>query len=209
MHALTSYTSSNNLKLLVVEDHPIFFEGLSFILNQLAPVVDIDCVNNVVNAKQKLLANSDYDLILLDLGLPDQGGLSLISFIKNQHILIPVSILSASENINDIDISLACGASGFISKSSGSEEILKAIKSILVGKTYLPRFYTPQENLSLTPRQKEVLLLLAEGLPNKRICQQLNLSDHTVKSHLKSLFTLFDVHNRTECTRKAIALGLL
>ena len=209
MHALTSYTSCKNLKLLVVEDHPIFFEGLSFILNQLAPLVEIECVSNIVNAKDTLLANSDYDLILLDLGLPDQGGLSLVPFIMSQHIFIPVSILSASENTNDVDVSMACGASGFISKSSGSKEILKAINNILAGDTYLPDFYTPQEKLSLTPRQKEVLLLLAEGLPNKKICQKLNLSDHTVKSHLKSLFNLFDVHNRTECTRKAIALGLL
>lgn len=209
MHAYSSVLPKEDLKLLVVEDHPIYMEGLSFILNQLAVSVEIQCVKNIHTAKEALLVQRDFDLVLLDLGLPDQGGLSLLSFIKSENIFIPVSILSASENSSDVDMSLSSGACGFISKSSNSKEILGAIRKILAGNTYLPKFYTRHPILSLTPRQKEVLQLLADGLPNKKICQHLNLSDHTVKSHLKSLFALFEVHNRTECARKALELGLL
>ena len=204
------------LKLLVVEDHPVYLDGLSFILNKLADDVQLTCVQSTREAKSLIIENKSFDLILLDLNLPDGGGISVLRFLRENKIFIPVAILSASEEAKDVQCALKAGASGFISKASGSNEILTAITAILSGEGYLPVFYndsmlcTEQRVIpSLTPRQNEVLKLVVEGLPNKRICQRLNLTEHTVKSHMKALFSLLNVHNRTRCARVAIELELI
>lgn len=207
--------SEEVLKLLIVEDHPIYLEGLSFILKSLSNEVTIDCVHSTQDARMRLSYDKSFDLILLDLALPDGGGISVLNFLMANNIFIPVVILSASEDSRDVYLTLKAGASGFISKSSGSKEILSAITGILSGNKYLPKFYNKEivsseiKRLpSLTPRQSEVLKLVMEGLPNKIICQRLNLTEHTVKSHIKSLFSLLDVHNRTECARVAHELRI-
>ena len=225
MHSIQSNTfktrsfqdssQKSTMKLLVVEDHPVYLEGLSFVLNKLSQNVKLTCVNTLHKAQDVLINNIDFDLILLDLSLPDNSGLLLLNHLKTHHLFIPVAVLSASEERCDIQASLAAGASGFISKGSRSDELLSAIHRILDGEIYLPSFYSEQSHPiekslpSLTPRQKEVLALLAEGLPNKRICQRLHLTEHTVKSHLKSLFVILEVHTRTECAKMASELGLL
>jgi DNA-binding NarL/FixJ family response regulator len=200
------------LKLLVIEDHPVYLEGLSFVLNRLSQQVVVECANGVVEAQARLRQNTSYDLILLDLCLPDEGGLAILKFLSEHQIFIPAVILSASEEQRDVQRAINAGASGFISKSSSSELILNQIKQVLEGDNCLPDFYqeTPHTELpQLTPRQKEVLQLVCEGLPNKKICQCLNLTEHTIKSHLKTLFSTLGVHNRTECARVAAELGLL
>jgi len=219
LHRQTSQkycVSEQALKLLVVEDHPIYLEGLTFILKKLSHKVSLKCVHSTHDARMLLTEDQSFDLVLLDLGLPDGGGISVLKFLRDKKLFIPVVILSASEENRDVQASLSAGASGFISKASGSKEILDAITVILAGDNYLPSFYNASalcsedvEKPSLTPRQNDVLKLVMEGLPNKRICRSLNLTEHTVKSHMKALFTLLNVHNRTECARVAIELKLL
>lgn len=203
---------NRDLKLLVIEDHPVYLEGLSFVLKRLSEQVEIDCAHGVLEAQSCLKKSQDYDLILLDLYLPGEGGLSILRYLSRYQIFIPAVILSASEELRDVQHAINAGASGFISKSSGSDMILSQIKQVMEGESCLPDFYQPEQSIDLpilTPRQKEVLQLVCEGLPNKRICQRLNLTEHTVKSHMKSLFSEMGVHNRTECARVAVELGLL
>jgi len=212
MLSIQKNTAYAEISLLVVEDHPVYLEGLTFVLNKLSHQVNLVCVNTIAEAQNILSNTSSFDLILLDLTLPGDNGLSLFSFLKAEQLFIPVAMLSASEEPRDIQASMTAGASGFISKASRSEELLSAIHCILKGEHYLPSFYAKlarPPSPKLTPRQKEVLFLLAEGLPNKRICQQLNITEHTIKSHLKSLFALLHVHTRTECAKAATELGLL
>lgn len=212
MQASNYSPMAGELKLLVVEDHPVYLEGLSFVLKRLSDEVSIECSNGASQAQDCLKRRQDYDLILLDLCLPDEGGISILKYLAEQRIFIPAIILSASEEQRDVQRAMSAGASGFISKSSSSDRILNQIKQVLEGETCLPEFYQAQTPLSipeLTPRQKEVLQLVCEGLPNKRICQRLNLTEHTIKSHLKTLFNELEVHNRTECARVALELGLL
>jgi len=202
------------LKVLVVEDHPVYLEGLYYVLESLADEVLIESVQGLEAAKAMLSKTTEFDLILLDLSLGDGPGLSLLRYLQIHRILIPVAILSASEESQDVGAAIAAGASGFISKASGRREIARSIAAVLEGETPLPEFYkqdnTPSPDAPvLTPRQYEVLQLLAEGLPNKRICQQLELTEHTVKSHIKTLFSIFEVHNRTECAHAAAECGLL
>ena len=215
MQSLLHAYHQEALKLLVVEDHPVYLEGLSYILRKLDDDLSLMSVNSTHEATELLSQSPNLDLILLDLSLPDGGGLSVLRYLSLNRIFIPAVILSASEEPKDVHRALMAGASGFISKASSSEDILGAIDKILNGEHYWPEFYSPpsrDEPLlqpSLTPRQIEVLKLVSEGLPNKRICQILTVSEHTVKSYMKSLFSELNVHNRTECTRVAIELGLV
>tara|TARA_R110001592_G_scaffold66617_3_gene204610 strand:+ start:1770 stop:2423 length:654 start_codon:yes stop_codon:yes gene_type:complete len=215
MQPLLDASNQEALKLLVVEDHPVYLEGLSYILRKLGDPLSLTSVNSTADAIDLLEKNPDFDLVLLDLSLPDGGGLSVLRYLSIKKIFIPAVILSASEESKDVHRSLLAGASGFISKASRSEDIILAINKILKGEYFWPEFYSPplsSESMntpSFTPRQLEVLKLVAEGLPNKRICQLLNVSEHTVKSYMKCLFSELKVHNRTECARVAIELGLV
>jgi DNA-binding NarL/FixJ family response regulator len=203
------------IKLLVVEDHPVYLEGLSYILKKLDSNLALTSVYSTKEALDLLANTPEFDLALIDLCLPDGGGLSILRYLSEQKLFIPAVILSASEEPRDVFKAKQAGASGFISKASNSELILQAITRILNGDHYWPDFYSEHasdmlaDRPSLTPRQREVLQLVAEGLPNKRICQLLNVSEHTVKSYMKLLFSELNVHNRTECARVAIELGLL
>jgi DNA-binding NarL/FixJ family response regulator len=203
-------------RVLVVEDHPIYLEGLSITLSALHPDTNLICVASATAAQDYLRQDSQLDLIILDLGIPEGGGLSVLQFLCTQQLFIPAVVLSASEEHCDVQRSMRAGASGFISKSSSSQEILSAVRLVLGGEQTLPAFYQEQASQEqddefplLTPRQQEVLQLVCEGLPNKRICLQLGLSEHTVKTHMKALFGLLKVHNRTECMRVALEWRLI
>ena len=119
-------------------------------------------------------------------------------------------IISSSEDEATVRAARAAGASGFLAKSAGRSALVSMVRSVSRGEGYFPGGLEPvAQDLSLTPRQMDVLLLLAQGFPNKRICQSLNLTEHTVKTHLKAIFTQLGVHNRTECVNLARARGWL
>ena len=217
MNTNNTVLKTASVRFLIVEDHPLFLEGLALALQKMPTEVYLQTVGSTEAAKSALTKSSNFDLILLDLHLPDGQGISLLRYLQLKKLFIPVAIISASEEHSDVNAVLAAGASGFISKANNSETIVSCVKSILAGEECLPDFYNKateahnalETQYHLTPRQLEVLKLLAEGLPNKRICQRLSLTEHTIKTHLKTLFQLLSVHNRTECVQKATKLGFL
>jgi DNA-binding NarL/FixJ family response regulator len=194
------------LSLLLVDDHRIFLDGLSLALAPLCPNLVIHTAETAA-AAEACLQSADVDLILLDLRLPDMPGLELLQRWQQQSRLTPVAILSASDSNQDAQAALAAGALGFIRKSANSEELRQAVTRVLLGET-LPA-PAGVEKPQLTPRQMEILQLLAEGLPNKSISRQLGVSEDTVKTHLKSLFQEFAVHTRTACVSAARQRGWL
>ncbi|WP_250656224.1 response regulator [Alkalimarinus coralli] len=214
MNSNNAMQNTASVRFLVVEDHPLFLEGLTLALQKI-PAATVQSVGSTKAAQSVLAQPTDFDLILLDLNLPDGQGLSLLRYIQLKKLFIPVAIISASEEHSDVSSAMAAGAAGFISKANNSTAIVSAIENILAGEPCLPDFYSVDNDTptttqySLTARQADVLTLLAKGLPNKRICQHLELTEHTVKTHLKTLFQILDVHNRTECVQKAVKLGLL
>lgn len=195
-----------HLRLLLVDDHRIFLDGLSLALAPLCPNLHIQTAQNAAEA-ETCLRQDDFDLILLDLRLPDVAGLDLLQRWQQQGRLTPVAILSASDSSLDAQAALAAGALGFIPKSADSDALRQAVTRVLLGET-LPA-PGASDKPQLTPRQREILLLLADGLPNKAISRQLGLSEDTVKTHLKALFQEFDVHTRTACVNAARQRGWL
>ncbi|WP_339906439.1 response regulator transcription factor [Pseudomonas guineae] len=194
------------LSLLLVDDHQIFLDGLSLALAPLCADLQIRTAESAA-AAEACLQHATFDLILLDLRLPDMPGLELLQRWQQQGRMTPVAILSASDSNLDAQAALAAGALGFISKSANSDLLRQAVTRVLLGET-LP---APQadDKPQITPRQLEILQLLAEGLPNKSISRQLGVSEDTVKTHLKSLFQEFAVHTRTACVSAARQRGWL
>ena len=209
------------MHILLADDHPLFLDGMRHILAQLDDAVQVHCADNGEAALRRLREKGDFDLLLLDLGLPGTDGLGLLHLLREEAITVPVIVVSASENLHQIHAALATGALGFIPKSYHAGQMLDAIRDVLeTGQVYLPDDIRAQlDRLAgddglpmgrgITARQRQVLNLLAEGLANKQIAKRLNLTEHTVKAHLGALFQLLKVGNRTECVRKAQRLGLL
>ena len=207
------------LRVLMIDDHQLVAEGLRAALAQSELFFNMEIALDCASASEILANDQGFDLILLDLSLPDSKGLRFLRKLMQLQLMIPIVILSGSEDPEDVELALGSGAQGYICKSSSRQEIFEAIVAVLKGKTVTPEFYrhyrrhrrqNPLIDLeAITPRQMEVLNLLAQGLPNKRICTELNLTEDTIKSHLKSLFMHLNVHNRTECVRVAAKWNLI
>ena len=195
--------------LLIIDDHQIYLDGLEMIIKQSLPDTVILKAHNG-QAAQTLVADShNIDLILLDLDLQTQNGLDIWHTLKQQAGPLPVAILSASTHLSDIKHCKQSGALGFINKSIDNNSLMAAIKSMLNGELYFPYNLTSLPNIQLTPRQKQVLNLLSEGLPNKTICRKLDMSEATVKTHLRTIFSMLDVRTRTQCVSVANKLQLI
>ncbi|WP_341706890.1 response regulator transcription factor [Halopseudomonas sp.] len=202
-------------RLLLIDDHQIYLDGLTLTLGSLCEGVQLDHARNAAEALQQVREHP-YDLILLDLQLPDSSGLALMQKLRAADAMVPIAILTASNSASDLEAALQLGAAGFISKTTDGKTLLDAVTQLLYGA----QIVIGDESLSvdrqsnarevgITPRQLEILDLLAEGLPNKVICQRLSLSEDTVKTHLKALFSSLNCHNRTECVTHARKLGLV
>lgn len=196
--------------VLIVDDHPFFSDGLGHILLRERLAGCVDHAVSVEKALIRLKQVPEIDLILLDVGLPGEGGLSLLPRLDDAAMPVPVVVISSHEDETTVRAARAAGAQGFMPKSCGGDVLIRVVQRIARGDLCFPAAATADNPaLRLTPRQQDVLQLLAEGLPNKRICQELDLTEHTVKSHLKAVFQALDVHNRTECVTLARSLGLV
>ena len=185
--------------ILIIDDHQLYLDGLEMLLSQSLLDVCIHKANSLEEAKKVLSTNNELDLILLDLNLNKTNGFVLCEQdLFKQH---PIAILSASEKKQDIQQAQEFGLLGFLNKASDNDALISDVQKLLVGECVYPK-YTTTDTL-LTPRQQDVLNLLALGYPNKVICKKLGLSEATIKTHLRALFNILDVHTRTQCVSVA------
>ncbi|MEC7546988.1 MAG: response regulator transcription factor [Pseudomonadota bacterium] len=203
---------------LIIDDHLLFAGGLARLLEQSLAPCETTEVRTAEEAEKVLRAMDEQpDLILMDLNLPGISGLTLIRRLQQMCILSPVMMISASDSLADAGKALEHGAVGYLPKSSPPEVLIKAIQEVLDGGTYLPEGWLEliesqkQEmpEIRLTPRQQEILHLLAQGMSNKVIASELDISENTIKGHLRDVFRLFRVTNRTACLNEVRRLGLL
>ncbi|MFT6430074.1 MAG: DNA-binding NarL/FixJ family response regulator [Halopseudomonas sp.] len=204
-----------NTRVLLIDDHQIYLDGLTLTLQNLHAGVILDHAHTAAEAEQQVQSNT-YDLVLLDLQLPDSSGLALLQKLRKLDSLVPIAALTASNSPSDLDAAIHLGAAGFISKTADGAMLIDAVTRLLLGEQVIigngtqpmDRQRSARE-VGVTPRQLEILDHLAEGLPNKVICLRLNLSEDTVKTHIKALFSALRCHNRTECVSNARKLGLV
>ena len=197
-------------RVLLVDDHALFAQGLAGLIQQEGLAEAVETVASVEEASDCLMHRQGVELVLLDLSLNGEPGLSLLPRLSGHGPQPPVVIISSSDDECTVRAARAAGARGFLAKSSGRLALISMMRAIRKGDGYFPGGMAPLNRyVPLTPRQLDVLALLAQGFPNKRICQSLDLTEHTVKTHLKAIFTQLGVHNRTECVNQARALGWL
>ena len=208
--ALSSGLSEPLARILIVDDHPFFLFGLTAILEEEMLARSIACARTVAEAVEDLRQAPETALVLLDLSLQGETGLSLFAELERLGLPVPVVVISSRDDETSVRAAKSAGAVGFLHKSADRRSLVRMIQRVSRGDLYYPTLQAPAvQSDSLTPRQLEVMVLLAEGLPNKRICQALDLTEHTVKTHLKAIFAHLGVHNRTECVAQARALGLI
>ena len=205
------------MKILHADDHPMFREGLRFFLQLLGEQVTVLEAGNLRAALDKLALEWPVDLLLLDLQMPGMSEVEGFLAIRRAYPALPVVIVSGVNDPQIIRTLLDGGARGYIPKFTGSEQLMGALRRVLNGEVYVPDavFLPPSqsagngESAPLTSRQLQILPLLAEGMPNKRIADALGLTEGTIKQHLKDLFRRLNANNRTQAVREARRMGLL
>lgn len=205
------------VKILVIDDHALVREGLHQVLKGLDENVTVLQAGTCAQAFEQAAAHADLDLVLLDYHLPDMTGLAALDIFGKRHPELPIVMLSGSANTQIMRQVLQSGASGFVTKSTLSDELLHAVRLVLDGDVYSPRELdgrpdfaaaeTVSDRAPLTQRQELVLRELLDGRSNKEIGTSLNVSEETVKTHVAAILRHFDVQNRTQAVVAAARCG--
>jgi DNA-binding NarL/FixJ family response regulator len=199
----TSLALKRNAKqILLVEDHPIYADGISSLIHQLSTFTEVSNVTSINDALFEV-AKRRFDLILLDLTLSDGDGQTFLSSIKPGPDFTPIVIISGTDDREAIEHALSLGACGYLSKMENTAKLGQAISEFLsIGDIDSGRFLP-------TPRQQAVLTEMSNGLSVKETARVLCISDNTVKYHIKVIYGLLSVSSRTDCLRRASELNLL
>ena len=196
---------TRKLCVLVVDDHDVVHWGFRLLLSE-QPWVKRCLTARDHDEAMDLTARYDPDVALVDLFLGEASGAELCTSITTEHPSTKVLLISGAGWISP-QAARAAGASGFVSKDSSADTVTAAVRAVGAGKLVFPR--SPREpSAPLTPREREVLALMAGGSTNREIAAQLHLSPHTIKEHTSALYRKLDVRNRAEAVRRAERLGL-
>ncbi|MBM6549641.1 LuxR C-terminal-related transcriptional regulator [Marinomonas ostreistagni] len=209
------------ISLLIADDHPLFRSALVSALRDQLGEVEIQESHDLESTLGCLKANPDVDLLLLDLNMPGSGDLYGLIRIRSDYADIPVAVISGSEELTVVANVIEAGALGFIPKTSEPKVYAEAISAILDGDSWLPEQiaqqleHLPKPDLDmqkrvaeLTPQQYKVLCYLHEGLLNKQIAFELNISEATVKAHITAIFRKLNINNRTQAVLVVSDLNL-
>lgn len=204
-------TNEDNATLLLIDDHPMLRNGVKQLLS-MSPGLSV--VGEASDGEQgvTLAAQLDPDLILLDLNMPGMNGLETLSRLREQALSGRVVVFSVSDHEDDVVSALKNGADGYLLKDMEPEDLLAALHQAASGKMVLSETLMPilaaslRENRSgsdrsiqlLTPRERDILKLLAQGLSNKVIARKLSITESTVKVHVKHLLKKMKLRSRVE-----------
>jgi DNA-binding NarL/FixJ family response regulator len=207
------------IRVLVADDHPIVRAG---IVGLLSAAVDIDVVGEAVDGLDavRLAAELEPDLVLMDLRMPALDGAEATARIIDARPTAKVLVLTTYETDEHILGAIEAGASGYLLKAAPEAEILAGVRSVVAGETVLApsiaaklvsrvRQDATSAAPSISPRELEVLRLVAEGRSNPEIARTLFIGEATVKTHLLHVFEKLEVNDRTRAVTRAMELGLL
>jgi two-component system nitrate/nitrite response regulator NarL len=210
------------MRVIIIDDHALFRGGLKGLLEQRN--IDVAGVAADGNEGIELAKQIKPDIILLDLRMPNMGGLEVLPILRKELPNTPVVMLTTSNDESDLIKALRSGAQGYLLKDMEPEELVAALRDIEKGKNVvaadltdaLARMVQGETTVDddegpfseLTPRETEILCLLAEGQSNKLIARNLGISDGTVKLHVKAILRKLNIHSRVEAAVMAVEHGL-
>ncbi len=194
------------MNIFIVDDHPLMREAIVMLVRRISPQSTIVELDRMAVIEAAVAEHGMPDLISLDLKLPDTHGVSGVRELKSKYKNIPVVVLSSSPASEYEDLAMEAGADGYIEKSAGATEISSMLRSFLMLDTDQDVDAGPGK---LSKRQKQLLILLDQGLSNREIAEKLGISEHTVKVHLWRLFRRLDVKSRTQATHWARGQGFI
>lgn len=204
------------IKLFIVDDHYMVIEGIHSLLQN---ETSIEWMGHATNAASCLafLQMQTPDVILMDINLPDKSGIDLCKEVKEKYPAIAVLGLSTFNQQSFIEKMIASGASGYVLKNATQEELMEGIETVIQGKQFLSfdaalalRKTDSQNNMPvITRREKEVLELIADGMTNNEIAQQLFISSTTVDTHRKNLLAKFESKNIASLIKVAVQMHII
>lgn len=214
------------MNVLLIDDHTLVRKGLEALLQSRG----IDIADSVGTGQEGIARAKELhpDIILLDINMPGMNGLETLVALRKEELDTPVLMLTMSRDEKDLEEALRGGAQGYLLKDMEPEELVPALNDALKGKNVVAKELigsltrivqgqstTPEtsENVSsllssLTPRESEILRHIAEGQSNKVIARELDISDGTVKLHVKSILRKLGIHSRVEAAVMAVEQGL-
>ena len=208
-------------KVMIADDHSLVREGIKQLLEFDGSIEVVSEASNGIECLDKL---EDYipDVLLLDINMPEKNGLEVLDEIKKKDYDLKVLILTVHNELEYLLKAVDIGVDGYILKDSKSSELKKAIQSVLSGDNYIQASLIPALNNRLanrdidkdkidllTDRELEVLIGVANGMINKEIATNLNISERTVKNHVSNIFKKIDVSDRTQAAVFAIKNNII
>lgn len=211
----------NIIKVMIADDHELIREGLKQLLELEG---DIEIVSEAANGVECLekLKRVNPDVLLLDINMPKQNGIEVLQKIRDRNIKVNVLILTVHNEVEYLVKAVDIGVNGYLMKDSTSEELRKAIYSVMNNENYIQTSLIPLLNSrlvardidkekieELTKREMEVLIKIANGMSNKEIASTLSISERTVKNHISNIFKKIDVSDRTQAAVFAIRNNII
>jgi DNA-binding NarL/FixJ family response regulator len=206
------------MKILIVDDHKVVRDGIRFML---ADAPDIAIVGEAASAEAMfdILDAEPVDVVLLDIRMEGMTGLDALGRLASDFPQVSVLMLSMHDQPGYVRRAIEVGASGYLLKSAERSEILAAITAVSEGETYVQSVLmeplladvtgAPRQTGRLSPREQQVLQLIADGSENKQIARELGLSEATVKTYIRGVFDRLDVTSRAEAVAVGLRLGVI
>ena len=208
-------------RILIIDDHPLFRKGVAQLI-AMAPHLEV--VGEASSGEQGVAMARDLapDMILLDLHMAGMDGIATLKAIRDADLECRVVVLTVSDHADDLVAAIRSGADGYLLKDMEPEDLLRAIDEALNGRTVIGERLNgllaraireeaaakQRDTAALTDREKEILQGLAQGLPNKLIARNLDITEATVKVHVKNLLKKLGFHSRLEAAVWAVGRGM-
>ena len=197
------------MTVYVIDDHPLMRDAITMLIHRVKPGLKVVSVHKLNVLDSTVERQGEPELFCLDLQLPDTLGMSGVHAIKAKYPDVPLVIVTSSDASEYERPCLDAGADMFIEKSQNPNQIIEALRSVLVGEEDASEEPAPGTPTKLSKRQKQLILMLDQGLSNRDIAEKLNISEHTVKVHFWRLFRRLGVNSRTQALHYARTNGWL